>query len=107
MNEGPRTITAFKASKPTAITHPSSRRVVAAVPCEPKPEADPHDEIEIARRRMHHLRYRNVEPLPNMHFVIGKVDRHLTAAQRANYQQIALHVLAVQMWQTTAKSALR
>ncbi|HYL32152.1 MAG TPA: hypothetical protein VEU53_03260 [Stellaceae bacterium] len=106
MDEGPRTISTLKPSKPTAVTRPSSRRI-AAVPCEPKSEAVPYDEIEIARRRMQHLRYRNVEPLPNMHFVIGKVDRHLTAAQRANYQQIALHVLAVQMWQTTAKSALR
>lgn len=106
MDKGSRMISTLKPSKPAAIAHPSSRRA-AVVPCEPKSEAGPIDEIEIARRRMQHLRYRNVEPLPNMHFVIGKVDRHLTAAQRANYQQIALHVLAVQMWQTTAKSALR
>ena len=65
------------------------------------------DEIQIARRRMRHLRYRDVEPLPTMHFVVGKVDLHLTAEQRASYQQIGLRVLAVQMCQTTAKSALR
>lgn len=106
MDQGPRSISALKPSAVSAVTRSSGRRVTV-IPCEPTAAAVPSDEIEIARRRMQHLRYRNVEPLPNMHFVIGKVDQHLTAAQRANYQQIALHVLAVQMWQATAKSALR
>ncbi len=106
MDRDPRTVTAVKAPKTSAVVRPPGAPV-AVVPRAAEAEAVSSDEIEIARRRMHHLRYRNVEPLPTMHFVIGKVDKHLTAAQRANYQQIALHVLAVQMWQATAKSALR
>ena len=106
MNQGLRTVGAVKTPKTSAVVRPSGARVTV-VPRAAKADAVSSDEIEIARRRMHHLRYRNVEPLPTMHFVIGKVDQHLTAAQRANYQQIALHVLAVQMWQATAKSALR
>lgn len=106
MNRGLRTIAIVKASKTSTGVRPSGARI-AVVPQAVKGNAVSSDEIEIARRRMLHLRYRNVEPLPTMHFVIGKAEQHLSAAQRATYQQIALHVLAVQMWQATAKSALR
>lgn len=104
MDQGPRNVAVVNALKTNIGARPSGARV-AVVPR--AANAVSSDEIEIARRRMHHLRYRNVEPLPTMHFVIGNVDQHLTAAQRASYQQIALHVLAVQMWQATARSALR
>lgn len=106
MNHGSRTIAIVRTSKTSAGVRPSGARM-AVVPHAVKPNAVSNDEIEIARRRMLHLRYRNVEPLPTMHFVIGKTDKTLNAAQRANYRQIALHVLAVQIWQATAKSALR
>ena len=106
MDQGLRAIAAVKVPKIRAVARSNGSRVTV-MPRATRAAAVSSDEIEIARRRMHHLRYRNVEPLPTMHFVIGKVDQHLTAAQRANYQQIALHVLAVQMWQATVKSALR
>ena len=106
MNQGLRTVAVVKAPKTSARARPPGARI-AVVPHAAKATAVSSDEIETARRRMYHLRYRNVEPLPTMHFVIGKADQHLTDAQRAAYQQIGLHVLAVQMWQATAKSALR
>lgn len=104
MDQGLRTVTVVKPPKTNIGARPSGAHITVVPRAA---NAVSNDEIEIARRRMHHLRYRNVEPLPTMHFVIGKVDKHLTAEQRANYQQIALHVLAVQMWQATVISALR
>lgn len=103
MNGAAKPVSTFKTPKLGAVGRmPRRRRAVVS-----QAHAGLNDEIEIARRRMHHLLYRNVEPLPTMHFVVGKDDQNLTAAQRATYQQIALCVLALQMWQATAKSALR
>jgi|SRR5579872_2593335 len=106
MKRGPRTVAVVK----TPTTSASVRALRACIAVEPhaeKADAVPSDEIEIARRRMHHLRYRNIEPLPRMHSVIGGIDQRMPDAQRASYRQIALHVLAVQMWQANPKSALR
>lgn len=106
MNRAVKTVSAIKESKLGSVGRvPRERHAIVSQEAKAHPVSN--DEIEIARRRMHHLRYRNVVPLPMMHFVVGRGDPNLTAAQRATYQQIGLHVLAVQMWQATAKSALR
>lgn len=63
-------------------------------------------ELTIARRRMRHLAPWHVAPLPAMHSAAGRVDEPLTSERRERREQLALHVLAVQMCEATAKSAL-
>lgn len=65
------------------------------------------DDLKIARQRLRHLAPWNVEPLPMMHSVVGTPDAPLTPEQRERSEQLALRVLAVQMWQAAARSALQ
>lgn len=84
-----------------------SRARLRAVP--PVPSADPAlvDEFKIARRRMRHLAPWNVEALPPMHSNSDVRPVPLNAEARERLRQLALCVLAVQMWHATARSALQ
>ena len=64
------------------------------------------DELTIAGRRMRHLAPWHVEPLPMMHSAVGCPPKALSTEQRAVSERLALQVLAVQMWLTTAQSAM-
>jgi len=63
-------------------------------------------DLRIARQRMRHLVPWNVEPLPLMHSVVGTPNEPRTLAQRDRTEHLAIQVLAVQMWQAAATSAL-
>jgi hypothetical protein len=65
------------------------------------------DDITIARQRMRNLAPWNVMPLPAMHTAGGTPDIPLTPAERERNEQLALAVLAVQMWHANALGALR
>lgn len=65
------------------------------------------DDIEIARHRMRHLAPWNVEPLPLMHSVDGAPLPPPSAEVRERRRQLALQILAVQMWHAKATSALQ
>ncbi|MDE1904024.1 MAG: hypothetical protein KGI46_09230 [Alphaproteobacteria bacterium] len=67
----------------------------------------PDDDIEIARQRMRHLAPWNVEPLPLMHSVDGAPMPPPSADVRERRRQLALQILAVQMWHAKATSALQ
>jgi len=67
----------------------------------------PVDDIEIARQRMRHLAPWNVEPLPLMHSVDGTPPPPPSAEARERRRQLALQILAVQMWHAAATSALQ
>ncbi len=64
------------------------------------------DDLSVARRRMRHLAPWHVEPLPMMHSVIGKPAEQLSTERREHSEQVALQVLAIQMWLTNAQSAM-
>jgi len=65
------------------------------------------DDIAIARQRMRNLAPWNVAPLPAMHAAGGTPDMPLTPAEHERNEQLALAVLAVQMWHANALGALR
>lgn len=65
------------------------------------------DDLTIARRRMRHLAPWHIEALPTMHSAGGCPTNALSAEQRAISERLALQVLAVQMWLTTAQTAMR
>lgn len=65
------------------------------------------DDLVVARRRMRHLAPLDIKPLPMMHAVAGSSEESLPPAQRERAREIALYVLAIQMWQAAAKTALR
>jgi len=66
------------------------------------------DDIKIARQRMRHLAPWNVEPLPVMHFAgAATAAEPVSDEVRARGRRLALQVLAVQMWHTSARSALQ
>jgi len=67
----------------------------------------PVDDIEVARHRMRHLAPWNVEPLPLMHSVDGAPLPPPSAEVRERRRQLALQILAVQMWHASATSALQ
>jgi hypothetical protein len=64
------------------------------------------DDLKLARRRMRHLAPWHVEPLPAMHFAIGNPSESRTSEERERSEHVALRVLAVQMWQASATSAM-
>lgn len=65
------------------------------------------DDLVIARRRMRHLAPWDIEPLPVMHSVAGASAESPPPEQREQTKELALHLLAVHMWQAAAKTALR
>jgi hypothetical protein len=67
----------------------------------------PADELVVARRRMRHLVPLDIKPLPLMHSVVGASGESLPAEQREHSQDLALHLLAIHMWQAAPKTALR
>lgn len=79
---------------------------LGVAPIEPKSAAVVDDDIRIARQRMRHLVPWNVEPLPMMHSAVGRPNEALPPEQRERSEQLALQVLAVQMCQAAATSAL-
>lgn len=64
------------------------------------------DDLAIASHRMRHLMPWHIEPLPIMHSAIGTPTKSLAAGSRERHKQIALHVLAVQIWLAKAQSAI-
>ena len=66
----------------------------------------PADDLRIARQRMRHLASWNVEPLPVMHSVDGTPTAPPSKEARERGRQLALQILAVQMWHASAMSAL-
>jgi len=80
---------------PLADTSPRSGR-----------EAIVPDDLEIACRRMRHLAPWNVRPIPMMHSVAGEPERPITTGQRERSKRLAMKVLAVQISQAGATSAL-
>ena len=64
------------------------------------------DDLTIARRRMRHLLPWHVEPLPVMHFAIAHATEPIATEQRERIEQLALQVLAVQMWLANPQSAM-
>jgi hypothetical protein len=65
------------------------------------------DDLRIARSRMRHLVPWNVEALPMMHSAIGTPNNEpLTQEERDRCEHLALQILAVQMCQAEATSAL-
>jgi len=64
------------------------------------------DDLEIACRRMRHLAPWNVRPIPMMHSVVGNPERPITTGQRERSKRLAMKVLAVQISQAGATSAL-
>ena len=64
------------------------------------------DDLRIARQRMRHLASWNVEPLPVMHSVDGTPTAPPSKEARERGRQLALQILAVQMWHASAMSAL-
>lgn len=80
-------------------------RLTDASPRSSRETIVPND-LEIACRRMRHLAPWNVRPIPMMHSVAGKPDRPITAGQRERSKRLAMKVLAVQISQASATSAL-
>lgn len=65
------------------------------------------DDLRIARSRMRHLVPWNVEALPMMHSATGTPNNEpLTQKEHDRCERLALQVLAVQMCQAEATSAL-
>jgi hypothetical protein len=83
------------------------RLKLMAVPTRIGSPAAAADDFRIARRRMRHLASWNVEPLPVMHSVDGTPTAPPSKEARERAHQLALHVLAVQIWQAGAMSALQ
>jgi hypothetical protein len=88
--------TAMRRSRP----HPS------VIPFVARPIAASADDLAIARQRMRHLVPWRVEPLPMMHSVVGTPAERPPPEERERSEHLALQVLAVQMWQAAAMSAL-
>jgi hypothetical protein len=78
--------------RPKAV--PFTRRTAAA------------DDLAIARRRMRHLAPWHVEPLPAMHAAVGGRTERMAAEHREHNEEVALRMLAVHLWLTTAQSAM-
>lgn len=86
-------------------THDSRSRL-RIVPFKPNAAGAMADDLKIARRRMRHLVPWHVEPLPMMHSAISKPSEPRTSEERQQSEQVALRVLAVQMLQASAQSAM-
>jgi len=83
-----------------------SRVRLSAVPRDGALPVPAIDDIKIARQRMRHLVPWNVEPLPLMHSVAGTPTAPPSKEARERGRQLALQILAVQMWHAGATSAL-
>jgi hypothetical protein len=80
---------------------------LSVIPIAPDILASLAIDLKIARQRMRHLELWNITPLPmKMHSVLAKSEKQLTPEERARCEQIALQLLAVHMWEASAKSAL-
>jgi hypothetical protein len=65
------------------------------------------DDLRVARLRLRHLAPWHVEPLPTMHSSLGTPKSEpLTQGGRERSKHLALQVLAIQMCQAAATSAL-
>lgn len=85
---------------------PLSRPQLQVVPQRPRSVIPAADDLGTARKRMRHLAPWNVRPLPTMHSAGGKPADLLTLDERERAKQVALRVLAVQMYQAAAHSEL-
>lgn len=85
---------------------PLSRPQLQVVPREPRSVMSAVNDLRSARKRMRHLLPWNVRPLPTMHTAGGTPADLLTLDERKRAKQVALRVLAVQMCQAAAHSAL-
>jgi hypothetical protein len=95
-----------------AAVSPAGRRArvrlrAVMTPVLPADPAVPADELKIARQRMRHLTPWNVKPLPPMHSNSATPPEPLSDEARERLRQLALRVLAVQMWHAIARSALQ
>lgn len=84
-----------------------TRARLSAVPSQSESAVVTTNDIKIARQRMRHLAHWNVEPVPAMHSAAGTLSEPLGDDARERLRRIALRILAVQMWHTTARSALQ
>ncbi|MDE2166541.1 MAG: hypothetical protein KGJ66_09420 [Alphaproteobacteria bacterium] len=75
-------------------------------PADGKPAAALADDLVVVRRRLRHLAPLDIRPLPMMHAVVGASADAPPPAQRERTQELALHLLAIHMWQAAARSAL-
>ncbi len=71
------------------------------------PSAAPADGVKAVRRRMRHLAPWNVKPLPAMHSASGAAGEPMSATAHERSRRLAMRVLAVQLWHTTATGAWR
>jgi len=67
----------------------------------------PADDLVVARRRMRHLAFLDIKPLPMMHSVAGALDESLPPEHRERPTERGLYLLAVHIWQAAPKTALR
>lgn len=78
-----------------------------ARPASDKAAAAPADDLVVVRRRLRHLAPLDIKPLPMMHAVAGRSDEPPLPEHSERNREIALYVLAIQMWLAAAKTALR